>query len=36
MSGSCVTDGFDILDNGRAVGLSIIKAIMNLGQKRRA
>ena len=36
MSGSGVTDGFDILDNGRAVGLSIMKAVMNLGRKTRA
>ena len=31
MSRSCVADGFDIVDNGRAVGLSAIKAIKKIG-----
>jgi len=35
MSGSYVADGLDMLDDRRAVGLSIIKAIMSLGRKRR-
>jgi hypothetical protein len=35
MSRSCIADGFDILDNRRAVGLSIRKAITSLGRKRR-
>jgi hypothetical protein len=29
MSGPCITDGFDILDDRRAVGLSIINIEMN-------
>ena len=28
MSGSCVADGFDVLNNRRTIGLLIIKAIM--------
>jgi len=36
MSGSCITDGLDILDDRRAVRWSIISVIMNSGWKRRA
>jgi hypothetical protein len=35
MSRSCVADGLNILDNGRANGLSIMKAIISLGRKTR-
>jgi len=36
MGGSCMTDGFNILDDRRAVGWSILRVIINLGRKRRA
>jgi hypothetical protein len=36
MSGSCITDGFDIVDDRRAVRWSIIGVIMDSGWKRRA
>ena len=36
MSGLCIADRLDILDNRRAVGLSIMKAIISLRRKTRA